>query len=356
MMPMQLIVSSPAKLNLSFDIIGRDTNGYHQLVTLFQAIDLEDKLTFTIEQAKANTVLLLLGSASAQSATAQSIPLPLDESNLINKAIKLFLSRLFQSIPAKITVTIEKNIPIEAGLAGGSSNAAATLLALNHYFGNPFIEVSLLEMASELGSDVAFCLTGGLAIGRGYGEKLQRLPSPLPGHFVLIKPKSISISTPWAFSIFDQSLGFSYTSEDQAETNLKNLIKHLNGQLNSPAPYSIPKPGEASQLRQTSQLFWNCFEPVIFKEFPVLTQIRQSLLDLGCLEAHLTGSGPTIYGLVKNKEQGEQVLKSILDMHEYRQPGIMIQGWLAKSIGHGPKILHEGSYEGQAKHETIASS
>jgi 4-diphosphocytidyl-2-C-methyl-D-erythritol kinase len=341
MMPMQLSVSSPAKLNLSFDIIGQDTNGYHQLVTLFQAIDLQDKLTFAIEQAKENTVLLLLGSTGDQ-----STPLPLDDSNLINKAIKLFLSRLFQSAPVKITVTIEKNIPIEAGLGGGSSNAAATLLALNHYFSKSFIDISLLEMAAELGSDVAFCLRGGLAIGRGYGEKLQKLSSSLPGYFVLIKPKSISISTPWAFSIFDQSVGLCYTSEDEAEAKLKELISRLNGRT----PYPIPEGA------QRSEHFWNCFEPIIFKEFPVLAQIRQSLLDLGCLEAHLTGSGPTIYGLVEKKEIAEQVLKSILSMHEYNQPGIMIQAWLAKSINHGAKILLEGSYEGQTKYQTIASS
>ncbi len=338
---MQLIVSCPAKLNLSFDIIGKDTNGYHQLITLFQAIDLQDKLTFAIAPAKENAVLLLLASASAQ-----STPLPLDDSNLINKAIKLFLSRLFQSTPVKVTVTIEKNIPIEAGLAGGSSNAAATLLALNHYFNRPFVDTSLMEMATQLGSDVAFCLGGGLAIGRGYGEKLQKLPSPLPGYFVLIKPKSISISTPWAYDIFDQSVNFSYTEPEQAEAKLTDLIQRLSGQ----APSSIPEGGEPIQF------FWNCFEPVIFKEFPVLAQIQQSLLDLGCLEAHLTGSGPTIYGLVKNKEQGQAVLKGICSMQEYMQPGIMIQGWLAKSIGHGVQILHEGSYEGQAKQQTIASS
>jgi len=103
---------------------------------------------------------------------------------------------------------LKKNIPIGAGLAGGSSNAAATLLVLNHYFSKPFENTVLNEMAAELGSDVAFCLRGGLAIGRGYGEKLQKLPSPIPGHFILIKPKAISISTPWAYNIFDQLVDF----------------------------------------------------------------------------------------------------------------------------------------------------
>jgi len=103
MLPMQLIVNSPAKLNLSFDITGRDANGYHQLLTLFQSIDLQDKLTFSISSAKENAVILSLASAGDQ-----SMLLPLDESNLINRAIKLFLSRLFQSTPVAIEVTIEK--------------------------------------------------------------------------------------------------------------------------------------------------------------------------------------------------------------------------------------------------------
>jgi 4-diphosphocytidyl-2-C-methyl-D-erythritol kinase len=287
-------------------------------------------------QAKANDIVLSLASANEG-----ITPLPLDENNLIYRAIKLFLSRLFQSIPLKISVTIEKNIPIGAGLAGGSSNAAATLLVLSHYFDRPFDDINLLEMASELGADVAFCLYGGLAIGRGYGEKLQKLSSSFSGYFVLIKPKSISISTPWAYSTFDQSVNFSYLNEVEAELRLKNLIKQLDGM----APYMVLDSSH-------TDYFWNAFEPVIFKEFPVLAKIQEGLLNLDCREAHLTGSGPTIYALVESKEHGEKVLKGMLSSDW----GIMIQGWLAQSINHGPRILYEGSYEEQAKQETIASS
>jgi len=336
MTPTQLIVSSPAKLNLSFDITGRDANGYHQLLTLFQAINLQDKISFIIKQAKANDVVLSLASANDE-----IMPLPLDENNLIYKTIKLFLSRLFHSDPLKISVTIEKNIPIGAGLAGGSSNAAATLLVLSHYFNRPFDNINLLEMASELGADVPFCLYGGLAIGRGYGEKLQKLSSSFSGYFVLIKPKPISISTPWAYNTFDQSVNFSYLNEAEAELRLKNLIKQLDGM----APYMVLDANHTN-------CFWNAFEPVIFKEFPLLAKIREGLLNLGCREAHLTGSGPTIYALVESKEHGEKVLKEMLSSDW----GIMIQGWSVQSINHGPRILYEGPYEEQAKHETIASS
>ena len=313
---MKITATAPAKLNLSLDIIGKSANGYHEILTLFQAIDLEDKLHFKFSPDLQDQV-----SLSLKPTGSKPTDFPLDDRNLISRAIKLFLAEYSDRTPVKIEVEIEKNIPIGAGLAGGSSNAGATLIVLNRYFGLPFTESALSDLASQLGSDVAFCLKGGLAIGRGYGEKLQALSLNLDQYFVLIKPSTISISTPWAYAAYDRAIGSSYIGVEEAERNLNKLI---------------------GQIENRSPSFSNCFEPVIYTEFPILADIKQRLIDLGCLDAHLTGSGPTIYGLVKNKEQGNQVLKNMLAADWQKQT--ILEGWLVSTIGHGAQVQdHEFS-------------
>ncbi len=320
---MQISVIAPAKLNLSLDILGKNDNGYHEIITLFQAIDLQDKLSFKFSQSKQDETVLSLNPRGAQPTL-----FPLDASNLISRAIKLFLAQCGDRSFLKIEVEIEKNIPIGAGLAGGSTNAAAALIALNQYFGVRYTDTILGVLAAQLGSDVAFCLQGGLAIGRGRGEKLEKLDLNLNQYFVLVKPRAIAISTPWAYTAFDQANGASYIKLAQAEAKLKNLITEIEYQRTP---------------------FWNCFEPVIYGRYPILTPIKKYLLDLGCLDVHLTGSGPTIYGLVNDKEQGNEVLKNILatdfspcsrkSMSKDQQKEIILEGWLARTIGHGVQVL-----------------
>jgi 4-diphosphocytidyl-2-C-methyl-D-erythritol kinase len=187
--PAVISVAAPAKINLYFDILNKREDGYHEILTLFQALDLQDKLTFTF--TKANH-LRVVGNKSydidiflkKKDKAIREELFPLNDDNSIAKAINIFLSSLSYKPLVKIKVEIEKNIPIGAGLAGGSTDGAASLFALNHYFNKPFLPEELLKMASLIGSDVSFCLSGGLAIGRGRGEYLEDLDVSPKYHFV----------------------------------------------------------------------------------------------------------------------------------------------------------------------------
>ncbi len=327
---------APAKINLSFDILRLRKDGYHDIITLFQSVSLYDTLTFKfLPEVKAlpshnpKTISIAI-SLSKMSCAVDIEHFPLDKQNSISKAIELFYSQMPSKTSISIEIEVEKKIPIGAGLAGGSSDAAATLLALNAYFNNVFSTEKLLQLASQIGSDVAFCLVGGLAIGRGRGELLQRMNFPVDQHFVLVKPRSTFISTPWAYKTYDEamkaSFGMNAKSENVTESDIEHVIQIISNK-------------EISDISAQRPIFWNAFEPVIFKEYSLLAKIKERLLDSGCLEAHMTGSGPTVYGLVKNKEEGERVLSSILERKAGETKEIILDAWLTHTIGHGAQVL-----------------
>ncbi|MEO2065645.1 MAG: 4-(cytidine 5'-diphospho)-2-C-methyl-D-erythritol kinase, partial [Desulfurobacteriaceae bacterium] len=169
---MRLIVPSPAKVNLALWIKGKRPDGYHELITVMHTINLCDTLLF---QPSDRFELSIEGSES----------LPLNRSNLIVKAAQLF--KEVTGIKPEVKVKLEKVIPIGAGLGGGSSNAAATLKGLNVIYGNPLSESELVQVASQLGSDVPFFIRGGLAIAYGRGEKLKHY-SPASFRLLLVYP------------------------------------------------------------------------------------------------------------------------------------------------------------------------
>ncbi|MBT7461660.1 MAG: 4-(cytidine 5'-diphospho)-2-C-methyl-D-erythritol kinase, partial [Waddliaceae bacterium] len=158
-----LKLSSPAKVNLFLKVVRRRDDGFHDIVSLFQTISLEDRLTFSFSEK--------------DKVSCSDPSIPTDGRNLVNKARDLFRKKT--GTDATFDIAIEKNIPAEAGLGGGSSNAATTLWALNTLAGNPATHDELREWASELGSDVAFFLSHGTALCTGRGEKIKELP-PLP--------------------------------------------------------------------------------------------------------------------------------------------------------------------------------
>lgn len=310
-----LTLLAPAKLNLSLAILGKMDNGYHELLTLMQSVNLCDVLKFQFASASSVThqVNLVVENDTTRS------DFPLDDTNLIKKAANLFCKTLPVLPPTKIQIIISKNIPIGAGLAGGSSNAAATLLALNEYFGNPMTMFQLLDLGFQLGSDVPFCLIGGTSLGRGRGEKLSHVSFKTILYFVLVKPKDLFVSTAWAYDAFDRSqAGLPHTD---LESHNQKLIAHLlNGEIS-----------------EAAGLFNNDFEPEIFKHHAVLVKIKERLIELGCLSAHMTGSGPTIYGLTQNLNQAEKILASILQDHQ-----LHVDCWLAQSVSYGAKVIENG--------------
>jgi 4-diphosphocytidyl-2-C-methyl-D-erythritol kinase len=319
-----LTVLAPAKLNLVLRILGKRADSYHDLFTLFQSIDLCDRLHFNFTDSDRDEVNIKLEDSSTGG------DFPLDDTNIIKKAALLYMRELTERVPVRLTVRVEKNIPIGAGLAGGSANAAATLSAINHHYKNKLSSDQLLQLAGEIGSDVPFSLLGGTSLGRGRGEILSSLPAHTGLHFVLVKPRTLAVSTAWAYDSFDRT----QSGEQLDEAILKDQAQKLNALL-----------GEKN-ISAAANFFSNSFEPVVFERYPVLRSIKERLIDLGCLCAYMTGSGPTIYGLVRDFSQAKAIQSTIISDQEaktsafwYKNYGFPVDTWLTKSIDHGIKVI-----------------
>ena len=204
---------------------------------------------------------------------------PLDDSNLIVKAAKTIEAFTSCGTGYLLTVAVEKKIPIAAGMAGGSGNAAAALKAMQHFFPAACSNKDADLIASQLGSDINFCLHGGTMIGTNRGEILTPVTSSSELTFLLIKPKNIAIATPWIFKKYDEHVPKFSTKELP-----NNFTERCCDALDS------------GQLKSIGASFYNAFEAVCFKEFPAVARMRDMMLEAGCLNATITGSGPTLFG------------------------------------------------------------
>jgi len=263
----ELSITSYAKINLSLRILRQREDGYHDIETILQTIDLADHLNFT---ALETTDIQI---------TVSGADVPTDESNLCFKAA--ILLREVGEAGKGCRIHIEKKIPLGAGLGGGSSNAAATLLALNQLWQLNLSDLQLFELAKQLGSDVPFFLRSGTALATGRGEILNYFESPWDYYVVVIYPE-IQISSGWAYGNYKINL-----------TNSKKDVK-----LDS---YSL----QQIQLHEFVEFFRNDFESVIFAHYPQLKKIKEELQN-DAFYASLSGSGSAIYGLFEHKSDAEK--------------------------------------------------
>lgn len=319
-----LLTRSPAKLNLVFDITGSRPDGYHEVETIFQTVDLEDELEFNLSESSEFSTTIECTPAHAAKL------MPLDESNLIGKSARKFFTELKSKQNYALSVKLRKIIPIGAGLAGGSGNAAATLLALNHFFDNIFSEDKLMAIAATIGSDVAFCLSGGSAIGKGRGELLTQISNKLDLTYCLVKPRTLSISTPWAYAAFDR--------QQPTKVSCSRLASSIQAL-------------ESGNLELAFQSFGNVFEPVVFAEHPQLAQLKEELLASGAWYCQMTGSGPTLFAVVASLEMAQQIRRNILKDDElgfyYWTKEILDEALppldfhIARTCNHGVRIVAE---------------
>lgn len=257
--PLQsLAVSAPAKINLLLRVIGKRPDGFHELETVFQEIDLADCLTLTEQPEKIEL-------------TCDSGPLPTDNRNLAVRAA-LALQQMTGTRKG-CSIDLRKRIPLSAGLGGGSSDAAAVLLGLNRLWNLDLKPMALLKVASELGSDVPFFLHGGTAYATGRGEQLRRLTATPPYFGVLIYP-NLAISTKEVFAAGKFSL-----------TNSENYFtfKFVSSSMKNPA--------------QWTDRFGNDLERVVFERYPQLQELIVELRRAGAFYAHMSGSGSSVFGL-----------------------------------------------------------
>lgn len=252
----EIKVQAPAKINLTLDVIGRRQDGFHDLKSIMHAISLYDFLTFKLEDAEGLTIEL----------SGNSDEIPYDEHNLVYKAaIKFFEAASVQN--AKISIYIEKNIPVAAGLAGGSTDAAATLFALNKLYDNILSDEKINALCASLGSDLNFCLKGGCAICTSRGEKIRPIPF-LELSVSIVKPKNLKISAKEAFEEYDF----------QEEKNCINSTEALT---------KLIVCGHFDQ-----SLIHNDLEPPILRKYSGANNIKYNLEN-----SHMSGSGPIFYTL-----------------------------------------------------------
>ncbi|MEB3286843.1 MAG: 4-(cytidine 5'-diphospho)-2-C-methyl-D-erythritol kinase [Vampirovibrionales bacterium] len=287
-----LCIKTPAKVNLFLNIQGQRPDGFHELAMVMQTLSLFDELL--IEPASGQRGISLEYTPNALGKRlAQEAP----ESNLIVKAYHLFnayLQRHHTKYPTlDLKVTLNKQIPVQAGLGGGSSDAAAMLLALNHLNYNPLTIEALRILAAELGSDVPFFLTGGMALVSGRGETVEPLDLALNERewiysWVVIKPKTFGISTAQAYQAVRQAARYHTASPEYMLLAMRKLAKATRN-----------KPHETGQrLKEFENYLLNDFEPVLFAHYPQLEDIAARLKELGANRPLLSGSGPSMTAIL----------------------------------------------------------
>ncbi|NWF97912.1 MAG: 4-(cytidine 5'-diphospho)-2-C-methyl-D-erythritol kinase [Nitrospirae bacterium] len=261
-----LRIEAPAKINWFLKITGKREDGYHSLITLMQCISLYDILEF--EPAEKIEVI-------------SDLNIPLEE-NYIYKAAML-LKKAY-SIRKGARIFLKKNIPIAAGLGGGSSDAAHTLIGLNKLWSIGIRNKELMELSFKLGSDVPFFLAGNIALVEGFGEKVT--PVDMKGTLILliVKP-SLSISTAWAYSAFDKN-----TKLTKKNIDIKLLIQALNDR----------------DFARLATLTDNELEPAVISSYPVVKELKENLIESGALFSSMTGSGSSVYGVFHDIEMAEK--------------------------------------------------
>lgn len=259
----EIKVDAYAKINLSLDVLRRKEDGYHELRMIMQQINLKDILT--IKEIEEETFI-----------TSNSEKVPLDSSNLVYKAWKL-ISEVF-NINKNIHIHIEKNIPIAAGLAGGSSDGAAVLKGLNILWDLKLDENKLMELGLKLGADVPYCIVGGTALAEGIGEKLTILKN-FSNKLILIAKPEIDVSTQFVYKNLD--------------------LKIIN---NHPETDKLIESIEKNDLLYLSNNMINVLESVTIKKYDIIEKIKSDMIKNGALGSLMSGSGPTVFGIFETQE------------------------------------------------------
>ena len=269
-----LTIRAYAKINLTLDVFNLREDGFHSLASIMQTISLHDVLTLSLRDDP--EIVFTCEGENAEG-------IPTDETNLVVRAAKSTLLAAGR-VETGLNLHLEKRIPSQAGLGGGSSDAASTLLGADRLLDLKLDSKTLHRLASELGSDVPFFLRGGTAVARGRGELLSEAASPAPFWVVIVKPEE-NVSTGWAYGQLDS------LPNRQSHRATKRMEAAL-------------KEGDFERV-----LAWqsNDFELPVFQHFPKLAWLHDELRMAGCSVAHLCGSGSALYGIAQTEAQAEKI-------------------------------------------------
>jgi 4-diphosphocytidyl-2-C-methyl-D-erythritol kinase len=266
----ELRLKANAKINLFLEVLGRRPDGYHNVETVYQSIDLYDVIT------------LCENSPGVVEVRCDDPRVPLDDTNIAYKAAELLLKESGKQ--RGVEIQIRKQIPVGAGLAGGSTDAAAVLVGLNEIWKIGYRIEDLALLSGKLGADVPFCVMGGTALGRGRGDELTRLSSFSEIPVVVANP-GFHVSTAWAYG----SLGNLGLTREKKSANI--LLGKMRWR---------DVPGVGKEL-------FNIFEDVVAEEHPLVREMKEELVQAGALGALMAGSGPTVFALASDVSSAEHI-------------------------------------------------
>lgn len=262
-----------AKINLGLDVVGKRPDGYHEVRMIMQSIKLYDAISIT--RTKTNTITI-----------NTNLPyLPTNENNLVYKAADLLLKEFH--LPRGLFISLRKHIPVAAGMAGGSSDAAATLVGINKLFHLGLSKEELMKRGVTLGADIPFCIMRGTALSEGIGEVLTPIHG-MPDCPILIAKPDISVSTKYVY----ENLRLTDATIHPDIDGLVHSIKEQN-------------------LLAISQKIGNVLEQVTIKKYPIVQEIKEFMINQGALNALMSGSGPTVYGIFNKKETAYEVMERL---------------------------------------------
>lgn len=248
-----------AKINLGLDVVRRRDDGYHEVRMIMQTINLFDRLE--IKKIKESAIKI----------HTNLFFLPVNENNLVYKAAKLLIDEF--GIQEGVSVGLTKKIPVAAGMAGGSTDAAAMLFGMNRLFGLGLSKKQLMERGVKIGADVPYCIMRGTALAEGIGDKLSPLPAMVKCPVLIAKPQ-ISVSTKFVY----QNLKL---DDKTVHPDIDRLIEDIRNK----------------DLKAVSDHMGNVLESVTIPNYPVISQIKEQMMDSGAVGSMMSGSGPTVFGL-----------------------------------------------------------
>ncbi len=267
----EIKLKARAKINLGLDVVRKREDGYHEVRMIMQMINLYDKITLRQRTEPGITVSTNLSY------------LPVNEDNLVYRAAKLLMDE-FQ-VSGGLEIVLQKYIPVAAGMAGGSSDAAAVMVGVNRMFHLGLSKKQLMERGVKIGADVPFCIMRGTALAEGIGEKLTTLPAMPHCSLVIAKPK-VHVSTKFVYG------------------NLKadEITEHpdIDGQVQALRD---------NDLEQIVAKMGNVLETVTIPAYPVIDKIKQTMIRHGAMGAMMSGSGPTVFGVFEREEQAKEVCR-----------------------------------------------
>ncbi|MEO1401126.1 MAG: 4-(cytidine 5'-diphospho)-2-C-methyl-D-erythritol kinase [Cyanobacteria bacterium J06635_1] len=307
-----------AKINLYLEIIGDRPDGFHELVMMMQSVDLADRVT--LRGLRTPTIQIHCDHPQV----------PTDETNLAFRAAALLSETFPEQINQQggVEITIEKHIPVGAGLAGGSTNAAAALVGLDLLWNLGLTQIELMQLGAKLGSDVPFCILGGSAIATGRGELLDPIANENRLYAVLAKYESLSVSTPWAYKTYRQQFGDTYIQvDDKATLSERQQRVHSGPMVGAIAAQNAPAIG---------QHLYNDLEKVVLPAHPNVDQLRKIMVSTGGLGTMMSGSGPTVFTLTTTQAEADKIAQTV--SNQLRDPDLKL--WVTQFEPTGIRLLN----------------